>query len=185
MEVEELFFACNILLALGSGMITAWHLTEEGIVDGVFGDRGAGQGDAIWTMPAPPSQRVQVTDQSVIISNNEVGKTVRHAYHIGTGEVLEPAQVDKLLSYPGHPLRGIFSIPSYLHCHKLKEGVPPGADCPVSWDTLEKGQAVDSEGRLMLWIPTEWRVNPDYADWCYKIRTLQLHPRGGMVTIVF
>ena len=134
MEVEELFFACNILLALGSGMITAWHLTEEGVVDGVFGDRGAGQGDAIWTMPTPASPRVQVTDQSVIITSGEVGKTVWHAYHIGTGGVLGPTQVDKLLSHPNHHWPGII-MPSYLHYHKLKEGVPPKGDCPVSQDT--------------------------------------------------
>ena len=185
MEVEKLFLACNILLTLGSGVITAWHLTEEGVVDGVFGDRGAGQGDAIWTVPAPASPTVQVTDQFAIILNNEVGKPVQHADHIGTGEVLEPAQVDKLLSYPSHRIWEMRGILSYPHGHKLKKGVPPKADCPVSQDTLKKGQAVDSEGRLLLWIPTEWRVDPDYGDWCYKVRTLQLYPHGGMVTIVF
>ena len=184
MEVKKLFLTCNILLVLGCGMITAWHLTEEGVVDGVFGNRGADCSDAIWTVPAPPNPVVQVVDQSVIISDHKIRIPIWHAYHIETGEVLERAQISKLPSHPSYSSWVELPEPYHLHCHKLK-GNPPKADCPVSWDSLKKGWVEDSEGRHLLWIPTEWRVGLGDALWCYKVRTLQLCPLGGVVAIVF
>ena len=47
-ELEGLALAGNVLLVAGSREIVAWLLTEEGLVDGIIGDRGVGRSDSIW-----------------------------------------------------------------------------------------------------------------------------------------
>jgi len=49
--IKSLFLTDNVLLVAGSGQVVAWLLTEEGLVDGVIGDRRVGRGDSIWTVP--------------------------------------------------------------------------------------------------------------------------------------
>ena len=50
-EIDGLFLTGNVLLVAGSRKYTAWLLTEEGLVDGVTGDRRVGRSDSIWTTP--------------------------------------------------------------------------------------------------------------------------------------
>ena len=187
MEVEELALTCNVLSTLGSGIITAWQLTEEGVVDGVFGNREAGCSDAIWAVPAPTggSQTATVVDQSVVISDGKPEQTVWHAYHMKTGEILEPSQASKSLSTQRYSYWARRNEPYHLHCYKLKHGTPPKGDWSALCDTVQEGWVKDPEGRHQLWIPAEWRVYPPDVAWCYKVRTLQLHPSTGMVAIVF
>ena len=185
-EVEVLALMCNVLSAMGCGVISAWQLTENGAVDGVFGYRWASQGDAIWTIPVSGSPWASVVDQIVIITEkSESEPGLIHAYHTGTGEVLEPTKIPKWSITQPYSFWAEVNEPYYLHCHKLKEGVPPKGDWPVSWNTLRRGWVKDPKGRYQLWIPTEWRVHLHGGTWIYKATSLQFHPPSGMVAIVF
>ena len=76
MEIEELALAGNVLSVLGCGRITAWLITEEGVVDGVFGNIRAGHSDTIWTIPVPSFLRATVEGQTVIISQQPSNERV-------------------------------------------------------------------------------------------------------------
>ena len=92
MEIYALTFTGNILLVLEETYditLVAWRLTGEGVVDGIFADRRAGRGDSIWTITIMASSRFSFEDQIATIG--EKGNVV-HAYHMGTGEVLDPTQ---------------------------------------------------------------------------------------------
>ena len=47
MIIEGFVLTANVLLVKGSGRVVAWLLTEEGLVNGVTGDRRVGCGDSI------------------------------------------------------------------------------------------------------------------------------------------
>jgi hypothetical protein len=55
MKITHVSVIGNVLLAVGSGKVVAWLLTEAGLVCGVLGDRRAGHGDSIWTIPCQDS----------------------------------------------------------------------------------------------------------------------------------
>jgi len=48
--ISGLALTGNILLVVDSEMVVAWRLTEQGVVDGVFGNRWASHSDSIWTI---------------------------------------------------------------------------------------------------------------------------------------
>jgi len=47
-EISEIVLTGNVLLAKGSNTVVAWLLTEEGVVDGIFGNRRADHNDSLW-----------------------------------------------------------------------------------------------------------------------------------------
>ena len=49
--IEGVILTGNVLLVAGSGRVVAWLLKEEGLVDGVTGDRTVGYGDSIGAVP--------------------------------------------------------------------------------------------------------------------------------------
>ena len=160
MEISTLFLTGNVLLVLGpkvlrSTSFVAWRLTSQGLVDGVFGGRRADHGDRIWAVSAP-HQKIAVYDQTVTI---KVDDNVIHAYHAGTGEVLEPKTL------PHFPTCwytdwNMYAGEHYLHCHNLDEQIiQSGGVWPLSQATLREGWVKDREGKHRLWIPIEWRAS--------------------------
>lgn len=49
-NISDIVLTGNVLLVKGLDTVVAWLLTEEGTVDGVFGNRRANQNDSIWDM---------------------------------------------------------------------------------------------------------------------------------------
>jgi hypothetical protein len=181
MEIEVLALTGNVLLALDFETIAAWLLTEEGAVDGVFGDRRAGHGDSIWTVPLSGIPEFSVEDQTAIIKE---GGNVIHVYHTETGEVLMPTQTPSQLPKHWYKPVDIYWGRHYPH-HKLgwdntcSEGswqVPP--------TIFQEGWVKDPEGKYRMWMPVEWREPKHSGGWLYNITTLWLHLQGDKPIII-
>ena len=193
MEIYGLTFTGNILLVLEESddrTLAAWRLTEGGVVDGIFADGGAGRGDSIWTVTIMASSMFSFEGQIVIIE--EKGNVV-HAYHMGTGEVLDPTRA----SPHSYDLQCSFwDVMDGRHYPRYRDlttehGMPSKDDWPVSETTLEEGWVKDSEGKHRLWILPEWRTHRDMVDphsdsnWFPNITTLRLECTNGTVIIMF
>ena len=185
MEVEVLALTDNILLVLGGGVIKAWRLTEEGVVDGIVGERRAGCSDSIWTVPVPSSLMASIVNQTaIILEESEMG--IVQAFHTGTGEVLKPTQVPQWSRASNYLSWADKNQLHHLHRCELDEGIPPEGDWPISQDTLLEGWVKDPEGRHQLWIPVEWRKPLYPAEWYYETKILRFRPTTGeRVAIVF
>jgi len=158
MEVSGLVLTGNVLLVIcgETGTITAWLLTEEGVVDGPPGDRRADPRSSIWTIPVLGDPTVFIEGRTVVIKDEDV----IHFYHTGTGEVLGPAQEPPTASGDKYSLWELMSDEPNLrwlrnHISRSRGGQP----VPVS--TLKGRWAKDAEGRHRLWIPPAWRPHSD------------------------
>jgi len=171
MEMRSFALTGNIILVLGTKVITAWRLTEEGLVDGVFGGKRAGHGDSIWTVSVPwhPEFTVNGQTTTIVKSENDV-----HVYHTGTGEVLKPAQTPAHSHSYRYDCQDMYLGRHYLHYRRLDgQGAPSKDSWPASQATLQEGWVKDPEGRHRLWVPIEWR-KPDSLGWFPDITTLWL-----------
>ena len=157
-EIQGLVLVGNVLVVAGSRETVAWLLTEEGLVDGVIGDRRVVRSDSIWTT----SQQKYLRRSG---AEGQVGVLVLHtdalhAYHTETGEVLDPTQIpeedDSDLSYYNN-------IP---RCN-----TPSEDRWQTSEDTLREGWVKDSEGKHRMWVPAEWRNDWDLAEWHHDATT--------------
>ena len=165
--IKWLAITGNVLLVLLThGMITAWRLTEEGQVDGVFGNRRSGQGDSIWTVLSGGRPIFRVNDQAVVIMSE--GAPI-HAYHSGTGEALGLTQTSSggHLYTPADMSLGRH----YPHYRKADERNPLYEDgWPVPLVAPQVEWVRDPEGKHRLWVPVEWRM--DQAGWLHDIKAL-------------
>jgi len=176
MEIEKLALTGNILLVFGSGTISAWRLTEEGMVDGGFADRMAGRDDSIWAVSVPYPE-FMVQGQTVIIKE---GGEVIHAYHTGTGEVLD--LTDAYIHHSHYDLSEMYCGQHYLHYRGAgDQGTLPEDDWPVPLVSPRVEWVKDPEGKHRLWIPFEWRTRS--TGWFYDITTLWLN-RGLEAVII-
>ena len=180
MEIDKLAITGNILLVANSDELVAWRLTEEGAVFGIFTDGRADRNDSIWAVPQSPPLGFAMEDQIVIVRRN---RSDIHAYHIGTGEVLKPAQASPRTTQ--YNIQDMQCGQHYLHYRGMdsERGLPSEDDWPVSWTALRKGWVKDPEGRHRLWIPVGWRTNFN-AGWFYNITTLWLHRKGERAIII-
>ena len=156
MEIHDLALTGTVLSVFGSGgRVAAWLLTEEGLVEGVFGDRRAGDGDGIWVAWARAGNTMfTVKDHAVVIQEGEH----IHAYHTGTGEALDHAQVRP--RYPQYSSRLMALCEHYPNYRKAnKQGYLPRGDWPVPLVVPQVGWVKDPEGKHQLWIPVEWRTD--------------------------
>ena len=186
-------FTGNIILVLEKmyyPTLVAWRLTEGGVVDGIFADRRAGRGDSIWTISVTASSWFSFEDQIVIIEE-EKGNVV-HAYHMGTGEVLEPTRASP---HSYNRLSDVMDGRHYFrYCELPKQGTPSKDDWPVSETTLRDGWVKDPEGKHRLWILPEWRTivprgsvddSCGGSSWLPSITTLRLECTNRTVIIMF
>ena len=161
----------NVLLVEGSEVVVAWLLTEEGLVDGVFGDRTAGRGDSIWTVPIPQAFMLSVEGETVVIECGDA----RHVYNTRTGEVLELFQTA--------PNRDSYYFLGYM-AEARSRLAPPRDD----WNPLQnvtKGWVEDRGGKRLLWLPIEWRgMHLVETKWFSDIGVIQFWvPYSKIVTI--
>jgi len=177
--IEELLLTGNVLLVAGSGRVVAWLLTEEGLVDGVIGDRRVGHGDRIWTVPLNPMWTLEVQGQIGVIVQEY--RTKLHIYRTDTGGVLHPTRA--LLSVQDGP-SDFYLGRNHLHFHNSSQCNAPLEDrWQTSPATVREGWVRDSEGKHRLWIPVEWRTGWDPEDWRHDI-TAQFNYLGDGPVIV-
>jgi len=167
-EIQYLFLTGNVLGVMGSEETVAWLLTEEGLVDGVIGDRRVGRSDSIWTTSKPKYYTPKLGGQVGVI---ELRTGAQHVYHTETGEVLDPTQA------PHHRERRYNFIP--------QRGTPPEDAWQTSRDTLQEGWVKDPKGKHRMWVPVEWRRDWDPAHWHHDATTQFNYIRGRPVLIRF
>jgi len=184
MEIEGLFLTGNVLLVKGSEQAVAWLLTEEGLVDGVTGDRRVSRGNSIWTTPCSSGSGVQVKGQIGVIRLGDRDADELQVYRTDTGEVLHPTQ----------ELRGIRDtynkheyVLNHLYLHNLSECNAPLEEM---WQTSLEGWVKDAGGKHRLWIPVEWRSDRDpegwlLGAWLHDVTTLFSRLGGRPVIIKF
>jgi len=186
MSIEGLVLTGNILLVADSARLVAWLLTEEGLVDGVIGDRRVDYSDSIWTVtaqvPHSTSWMFHVEGQVGVI---EPYGHAQHIYHTETGEVLHPTQA--LQHFSSHQcLSGAHSGKDCFCYHNLPQcNAPPEDSWQTSQATLQEGWVKDPEGKHRLWVPIEWRADWDPADWHHDTTTQFNLIRGRPVLVKF
>jgi len=181
--VEGLALTGNVLLVVGSKQLVAWLLTEEGLVDGVIGNRRVGRGDSIWSMLFRSKCVFRAEGQVGVI---KLDGNALHVYHTDTGEVIYPTQ------NPGDTYE-FWDDPadfhlggSYLHFHNIfQRGVPLENRWQTSRATLREGWVKDAEGRHRLWIPVEWRTSWHHGDWYHGITTYLSYLGGTHILVKF
>jgi len=159
-EIKDLFLTGNVLLVVGSEEMVAWLLTEEGLVDGVIGDRRVGRSDSIWTISnsfSDPDLPVPKLGGQVCVLELLTGAP--HVYHTETGEVLDPTQAPQ-----------DYSERSYYNNIPQRD-TPPEDAWQTSRDTLPEGWIKDPEGKHRMWVPVEWREDWDFEDWHHDATT--------------
>ena len=176
MRVNTFTLTGNVLLVEDSKKIAAWRLTEEGVVDGISGNRSAGRRDRIWTIPQLPILEFVVEDQTVTIQDG-VKEECIYIYHMGTGEALTTTKVP-----PWNPHYWISSRMAhgqhYPHYYRLDgHGTCPEDNWPVSLNMFRSGWVKDPEGKHRLWVPAAWRKSGSKGGWLCNSTTLNLDGR--------
>ena len=180
--IEGLALTGNVLLVFGFRTWMAWLLTEDGMVDGCFPGRRADRGDSIWTLETSIYSKVMVKDQTVII---EVKGGAFHVYHTGTGEVLDPIEMNAHRHYPRYNPLDMCSGSHYSNYRAAdKEDTVPDDDWPAQIVSTKTEWVKDPRGIHRLWLPIEWRMY--HAGWLHNITTLWLaHAGDGAVLVKF
>ena len=183
MQIYGLVLSGNVLLVAGSEELVAWLLTEEGLVDGVIGDRRVGRSDSIWVVSHPwwlPWEFF--VEGQVGVIKKLTGDP--HVYHTETGEVLRSTQAPRHDSDRWYILGTEFRGRHYLCYHNVSQcDTPPEDSWQVSQTALREGWVKDPEGKRRLWVPFEWREFWAVADWRHDITT-QFGYLGGRLVII-
>ena len=177
-KVEGMALTGNILLVQGSGVIAAWLLTDDGLVDGVSANMMAGYSSSIWTVSSCDFPMMFVKDQVMTMDWEQRF----HVYHMGTGEVLEPPQVPPHYELSPWDVKCGQHYPHYLDLDRCASK----GGWPISFTTLCEGWVKDPEGKHRLWIPVEWRMPmKDSTGWLSNLTTLWLDCQHRTVIIMF
>jgi len=150
-EIGWLDLTDNVLLVADSREVVAWLLTEDGLVDGVIGDRRVGRRDSIWTISEPelPWER-QFDGQVGVI---KLRGNTRHVYHTKTGEVLH------------HTQAGRYHTNHQYYYNIFQPDTLPKYGWQTSWEVLEEGWVTDPKGKYRLWLPAKWRDGWFFANY--------------------
>jgi len=182
-KVSGLALTGNILLVMGYElkMITAWRLTEEGVVEAPPGGRSAGRGGSIWTIQVPLVAEVSIEGRMAVMRSHG---NVIYSYDTVTGEQLWPAQAPPDLSLKQY---SIYNLAHGLHNLRwLREhNVHPNEGWPVPFTAFEERWVKDPEGRHRLWIHAAWRLPPRSAGWLHNSTTLWLDSQYKLFIVMF
>jgi hypothetical protein len=198
LEISTIILTGNVLLVKGPDTVVAWLLTEEGVVDGIFGNTRAGCNNSLWmTAPPPPTllaQRQRLRDnrdnlggvlgfsvEGEIAAITYNGR-VNHVYHTRTGEVLGLDKALRSFNYsPIDPSQGYFE---HYNLHLLRHSGHLKCDWPVSNTTLQGGWVKDTEGKHRLWLHARWR-EPGSIDWLHPGTALRLKISSELIIMRF
>jgi hypothetical protein len=171
-EIAKLELTNNILLVVGSGVIVAWLLTDEGLVNNILANGRADCSNSIWTVDisGPHSQQLVFSVEGGIgvIKSNQ---TILHSYNTRTGESPRPTRVSQCLNGPWYSLEDALQAQNRLIDNSMG-GIPP----KDKWiPSTREGWVKDSEGKCLLWLPTEWRLaDQGKVEWIPKATTMHL-----------
>ena len=202
LEISAMTLTGNVLLVKGSDTVVAWLLTDNGVVDGIFGNTRADRSDSLWEV----SPRALATRWTRLLGQRAGGNDDRHLefsvedeigaiklnesviriYHTRTGEIIES------IKPPPH-LR-----PTWYHFHNRqrdgcdlyhrdlcrRRGVLEG-DWSVSQSALRDGWVEDPEGKHRLWLHGRWRSAGNDVDWLHNATTLRLRNSSELVIVKF
>ena len=192
--ISAMILTGNILLVTDSKRFVAWLLTEEGIVDGIFGNTRADNNDSLWDIsPKAPITRWQNSDRQLEFSVKDETAVILmhgfnvHAYHTGTGEVFKQNEAPQHLgstNYCFHAQQGRNDCNCYHH-DMCKQQRPPKCEWPISESILQDGWVKDPEGRHQLWLHPHWRTTGNDVDWLYNATTLRLKNSSELVIVKF
>ncbi|KAF9641901.1 hypothetical protein BDM02DRAFT_3194313 [Thelephora ganbajun] len=204
-EIAEIVLTGNVLLAKGSDIVMAWLLTEDGMVDGVFGNREADHNDSLWSISSQDTNPTfwarllsqergsNNVDEHVEFSNSDGIVVIRwrnkpgvHVYHAETGEILKPDKASLHLRHTWYrfynPCQDDCNL--YHHdLHKLYKHLE--CDWQISQSTLQEGWVKDPEGKHQLWLYPHWRLAGNDVEWLNKVSTLQLKSPSELIIIKF
>ena len=171
-EIQGLILRGNVLVVGGARETVAWLLTEEGLVDGVVGDRRVVRSDSIWTTS-------QHKGPSRFLDWDQIGILVLHTnawyiYDTETGEVLDPTQIAE----------DDYGFRSYYN-NTPQRNTPPEDRWQTSRGTLLEGWVKDAEGKHRMWVPVEWRDGWNLAGWHHDATTQFSYIEGRFVLVKF
>jgi len=176
--MDGLTLTGNVLLVADPEKLVAWLLTEDGLVDGVVGDRRVGCSDSIWAISGSQYPWMfRVGGQVGVINGNGL-----HVYHTETGEVLHPAQAPQHYNDCWYCLNDPLWGRHHLNHNNLCN-TPSEYKWQFSRATLRKGWVKDPEGKHRLWVPVEWREGWDPVDWRHDVTT-QFSCLGGRPVLI-
>ena len=133
--VTKLAITGNVLVVMGWSGAAGWLLTEEGMVDGVFGDERAGDCDSKWTLPIP--QRFNHTRRFSAVNHTRRLSAVNHIWSLSVEGVVGVVRVDcfdKPLLYHNVEPEDIEFVPKPL---------------PSRWTMVRAAQAMYSNQYLL------------------------------------
>ena len=201
-EILEILLTGNVLLVKGSEMVVAWLLTEEGVVDGVSGNRRASRNDSLWDMKhwdrqsqeENPSfwgrllqrehgtwirdehQEFSVVDE---VATVRLGHAVR-SYHTGTGRILKPDEVPRHLTHTSYR----FGNPHRDECDLYHRDLRNRHNPPkCGWSVSQEGWVKDPEGKRRLFLAADRKFSEDDVDWLHNTTTLRLKSSSALVVI--
>ena len=205
-SISNIVLTGNVLLVKGTGSdtITAWLLTEEGMVNGVFSNRRADCNDSLWSISlrdkdpvfqARSSQRhsTRASDDHLEFSSADGIGAIRHhngfythIYHTETGKILKPDEAPLQLGHTWYRFYNPHQNDCDCYHHDLcKQSIDLGHDLPASQIILQEGWAKDHKGRHQLWFPPYWRSAENDVGWLNKATTLRLKNKSELVIIKF
>ena len=183
-RIEGLVITGNVLLVWSSQEVTAWLLTEEGLVDGVIGDRRVDRGDSVWTVPQLQYSSIFWVERHIGIIHS--GGGLLHVYYTKTGEVLRlhPTQAPRRHNSLWDRLIYVHRGRDYLHYHNFSQrDASPGEGWQFPRAALRERWVKDPDGKHRLWVPVEWRVDWDPADWLHDV-TIMFSLIGGKSVLI-
>ena len=204
-QIEGLVITGNVLLvALLSGEVVGWLLTEEGRVSNVAENKVADRGDSIWTTTSPEARRhpglscfgvkgkvgmIGLGYLSPIIFDTHLIPDTHLIYDTETGDVLDRSHEPQNFTFPWLYFRHTSDCQKYRR--PRYHGAPQYDTLSkdgwlVSHETREEGWVVDPQGRHRFWLPVEWRM--DWTDdniWHHDITTLFIGQIDQPVVIKF
>jgi hypothetical protein len=166
--IQQLVLTDNVLMVLGSDIIAAWRLTEEGVVDGVFGNKRTSCGDNIWTVLHSGNPEFLFKDHIGFIKEEE---TIVHVYHTETGEVLDPTQATP----PDYKFHSFYDSDDDLHYTNHQQDGHNSysqSNWPHMRIAMQQEWVKGPEGKHQLWIPAKWRLAAEGCVWLHNVTTL-------------
>ena len=200
LEISAIVLTGNVLLVKGPDTIVAWLLTDEGVVDGIFGNTRADRNDSLWDIPlralaaglAKLLRRGGGGDDTLVFSVEagiaaiKLNGYVVRTYDAGTGEILESVETPLHLRTTWYNFHNRQRDECELYHRDLcKNRRPLECDWPVSQTTLRDGWVKDPEGRHRLWLHARWRSAGNDVDWLYNATTLRLRNSSELVIVKF
>ena len=183
LEISNMVLTGNVLLVIGSGRIVAWLLTDEGVVDGIYGNTRADRNDCLWDiLPKAPITQFHESDGRLEFSVEDKIAVIYmhgfniHAYHTETGETIEPTEAAQYFTptrYRFHHPQGKDDCDRYHH-DLYKHQISLKHGWSISEAGLQEGWIKDPEGKYCLWLPAHWRTSGNDVDWLSSVTTLRI-----------